>query len=173
MNIEIKAIDESHQKDINLPNQPFEIWGKMKPSLIDGKWDYQIEKFQRTSKQVFPNEEYQYDANLIYLGAYFQDQCVGLAILRKGMFKYLYLDDLKVNKEYRQHGIGSKLIKACIDRASQMKMQGIYTIGQDNNLSACLFYLKQGFEIGGFNNHDYRGTPQEGKADIYFYYDCK
>jgi hypothetical protein len=47
----------------------------------------------------------------------------------------------------------------------------IYTIGQDNNLSACLFYIKSGFVIGGFNTHVYGGTNQANKSNIYFYLD--
>ena len=38
-----------------------------------------------------------------------------------------------------------------MEEARNQGMRGVYTIGQDNNLSACLFYLKQGFEIGGFD----------------------
>lgn len=170
MSIQIKAIH--NQIDINLPNEPFKIWGQMIPSLENGKWDYTIKRFEQTSTQCFPNENYDYDDNTIYLGAYEGEKCIGLAILQKDMFKYLYLDDLKVNSAYRKHGIGSKLIAACMNEAKKRKMQGIYTIGQDNNLSACLFYLKNGFEIGGFNNRNYRGTPQENKSDIYFYKDC-
>ena len=49
---------------------------------------------------------------------------------------------------------------------------GLYTIGQDNNLNACLFYLSCGFQIGGFDNKVYKGTSQEGKSDILFYLDC-
>lgn len=41
----------------------------------------------------------------------------------------------------------------------------------DNNLGACLFYIKRGFVIGGLNTNVYKGTKQEGKADIYFYCD--
>lgn len=43
------------------------------------------------------------------------------------------------------------------------------TNGQDNNLSSCLFYLHNGIEIGGFDSRVYRGTLQEGKANILFY----
>ena len=43
---------------------------------------------------------------------------------------------------------------------------------QDNNLSACLFYLKNGFRIGGLDTEVYGGTNQEGKADILFYTEC-
>ena len=64
------------------------------------------------------------------------------------------------------------LIRACLEKANTEHMKGIFTIGQDNNLSACLFYINQGFKIGGFDNNVYQGTPQEGKADIVFYLDC-
>lgn len=40
-----------------------------------------------------------------------------------------------------------------------------------NNLAACLFYIKCGFAIGGLDTNVYKGTKQEGKADIYFYLD--
>ena len=61
MSIQIKAIH--NQIDINLPNEPFKIWGQMIPSLENGKWDYTIERFEQTSTQCFPNENYDYDDN--------------------------------------------------------------------------------------------------------------
>ena len=39
---------------------------------------------------------------------------------------------------------------------------------RDNNLAACMFYLKNGFVIGGLNTHVYTGTSQEGKKTFYF-----
>lgn len=74
---------------------------------------------------------------------------------------------------HRGQGIGGQLIQACLQVAKKRQLQGMYTIGQDTNLSACLFYLKQGFEIGGFDNRVYGGTSQEKAADIYFYQDIK
>ena len=44
--------------------------------------------------------------------------------------------------------------------------------GKITTYSACTILSKNGFEIGGFNNRNYRGTPQENKNDIYFYKDC-
>lgn len=170
MNIQIKAITDL--QDIRLVNEPFKVWGRMIPSLQHNQWDYTIEKFKRTRTESFPNENYAYEKRNIYLGAYDHDQCIGLAILKRDMFRYLYLDDLKVNSKYRKQGIGSELITACLTEAKKRKMQGVYTIAQDTNLSACLFYVKNGFKIGGFNNRDYQGTAQEHKADIYFYRDC-
>lgn len=174
LEISIRKIDETHAEDARLPNQPFKIWGRMIPSLDHGKWDYEIEKYNETSKSCFPNELYDVvKDDATFLGAYDKDTCIGLAVLRKDMFRYLYLDDLKVNQDYRRKGVGQKLIDACMHEAEKLRMQGVYTIGQDTNLSACLFYLKNGFEMGGFNNRDYRGTAQEKSADIYFYRDVK
>lgn len=51
--------------------------------------------------------------------------------------------------------------------------RGLYTQGQDNNLGACLFYLRSGFRIGGLDTDLYRHTKQEGKADIIFYTECE
>ena len=51
--------------------------------------------------------------------------------------------------------------------------RGIYTQGQDNNLAACRFYLKNDFRIGGLDTELYNGTPQQGKRDIVFYLECE
>lgn len=56
-----------------------------------------------------------------------------------------------------------------MDKAREIALRqgyrGLYTQGQDNNVGACLFYLHYGSEV-------YRGTRQEGKADILFYLDA-
>lgn len=104
--IAIKQIT-SNLNDIRLPNESFKIWGKMIPSLQDGKWDYKIQEFQQMETMRFPNEAYTFDKGKIYLGAYNeQEKCVGLALLEKNSFNYLYLADLKVNNAYRNKGIG-------------------------------------------------------------------
>lgn len=170
--ISVCRIDEAHAEDARLPNQPFQIWGRMIPSLEHGKWSFEVKKSDRIEEDCFPDEPYDVvKDNAVFLGAYDGDKCIGIAVLRRDMFKYLYLDDLKVNRDYRRCGAGGILIESCMDEAEKLGMKGVYTIGQDTNLSACLFYLKQGFEIGGFDNRCYRGTSQEKSANIYFYKD--
>ena len=90
---------------------------------------------------------------------------------RRGFFRYLYLEDLKVDRTLRGKGIGALLIGEAKKTALALGYRGLYTIGQDNNLAACLFYLKTGFRIGGLDTEVYKGTSQEGKADILFYLD--
>lgn len=62
-----------------------------------------------------------------------------------------------------------RLIKASYQYAIANGYAGLYTVGQDNNLNACLFYLACGFEIGGLDTKIYENTKQSGKFDITFY----
>ncbi|WP_232970480.1 GNAT family N-acetyltransferase [Salisediminibacterium selenitireducens] len=107
----------------------------------------------------------------LFLGAYEAGVCIGLAVLKHSWFQYMYVMDLKVSRAYRNQGAAQALIEKARGIARDHQYRGLYTIGQDNNLAACRFYLKNGFLIGGFDNRSYDGTAQEGKADITFYLD--
>lgn len=175
----IRRITEENKADINLSNETFPVWGKMIP-FFDGKiWSYQTEKFpeEKQYEMCFPNFENDFDAmkkEYFFAGAYNdREECIGLAVYKKDWFDYLYLDDLKVKHDYRGKGIGKMLIEEGKQIALENGYHGIYTIGQDNNLSACLFYIHNGFVIGGLNTQVYKGTKQEGKSDIYFYLDVQ
>ena len=85
----------------------------------------------------------------------------------------MYLSDLKVNAAARGKGVGKALIRAGLEAAKERGYRGLYTIAQDDNLNACLFYLGAGFAIGGFDNRAYGGTSQAHKADILFYLDAE
>lgn len=39
-NVEIRIVDEAHRRDINIPNEPFALFGRMIPSYVDEKWRY-------------------------------------------------------------------------------------------------------------------------------------
>lgn len=172
--LEIRIITKENCEDIRLPNEPFPLWGRMLPSYQQGQWDYTIQEDQQPSEMCFPDENYDFDemsSNTVFLGAYDGENCVGLAIMQDHFLKYMYLYDLKVNRAYRRQGVSTKLMESAMKLAKQRGYRGIYTIGQDNNLSACLFYIHNGFQIGGLDTRVYTGTSQAGKADIYFYRD--
>ena len=168
----VKRIGASNGGDVRLPNEPFELWGRLAVSRQAGKWAYEIERSTQVAEMCFPDEPYDVDDDAIFLGAYEGGSCVGLAVLRRGMFRYLLIDDLKVVRSMRGHGVGSALVEASLGEAKRLGLIGVCAVAQDNNLSACLFYLSQSFEIGGFDDRSYRGTSQQDKADVYFYRDC-
>ena len=173
--IEIKTIGEEEKEDVNIANEPFSILGCVKPRLENGVWGYEID-FDPPGNHLemtFPDEkrDFDSDAGSVYIGAYENGRCIGLACLQQAPFAYIYLDDLKVNKAYRRMGIGALLIEKAKEEAMKNGYRGIYTIVQDNNVGAFLFYLKSGFAIGGFDNRVYSHGKQEGKGDIYLYLD--
>mgnify|MGYP002519808544 FL=1 len=171
--IEIREIDALHKADIRLPNEPFQLFGRIVPTYDGTKWAYELIRFapEDVAQMCFPDENYDYDSmpDSVFLGAYDEDRCVGLAILQPGFFKYMYLYDLKVRRPYRGQHIGTMLIQKAKETAAQNGYRGLYTQGQDNNPGACLVYLHSGFYIGGLDTAVYRHTKQEGKADILFY----
>lgn len=96
--ITTKIIDLQHKVDINILNEPFKLFGQILVSYNNGKWDYQLKKYssEKVTEMCFPDENYDYDGK----------NCIGLAILQPGFFKYMYLSDLKVNKNYRGQHVG-------------------------------------------------------------------
>ncbi len=173
--IKIEIIGSDRKEDINIPNQPFSLFGRMVPSYQNGVWSYTVEKALDITEECFPDENYDYQAmaeNSVFIGAYDGGACIGLAIMQQAFFKYMYLYDLKVNAAYRKKGVARQLVARACEVALAQGYRGIYTQGQDNNLGACLFYVHAGFSIGGLDTQVYQGTKQEGKSDIIFYRDC-
>lgn len=174
--IVIREITPARKSDVNIPNEPFPLFGRMVPAYQDGIWSHRCVLFEEkdVSEMCFPDENYDYDEmreNSVFLGAYDGEACVGLAILQDGMCRYMYLYDLKVSRACRSQGVGRALIEKAKETCKTKGYRGIYTQGQDNNLGACRFYLKAGFRIGGLDTEVYKGTKQEGKSDIFFYLD--
>ena len=173
--IAIRQITRENAADLNIKNEPFEMPGKLIPSLRDGVWSYRTEANETVETMVFPDENYDFEVlsqNSVIFGAYEDGKCIGVAIFQDYWLKYMYLYDLKVNSAARGKGIGKALIRAGLNTARERGYIGLYTQAQDNNLNACMFYLKAGFRIGGFDNRVYTGTKQAGKADIIFYLDA-
>jgi len=172
----IKRIDAENKKDIGIPNDPFTLFGRIVPSYDGMKWDYFLDRFapEQVSEMKFPDENYDFDAmqDSIFLGAYVEDRCVGLAILQPGIFQYMYLYDLKVSAKYRRMDIGKQLIEHSKAIARELGYSGLYLQCQNNNAGAFLFYLKAGFYIGGLDTNVYRHTNQEDKTDILLYCEC-
>lgn len=170
--MEIKQITRENAGDVRLQNEPFLMPGRFVPELKNGLWSYRTEPFENVETMVFPEENYDFkelSGKGVLFGAYEDGKCIGVAIYQDCWLKYMYLYDLKVSGAARGKGVGKALIQAGLEAARERGYLGLYTQAQDNNLNACLFYLKAGFEIGGFDNHVYNGTSQEGKADIIFY----
>ena len=172
--IAIRLLAEKDEAAVRLPNEAFSLFGRLLVSHDEDGWHSKEEHFapEAVEELTFPDENYEIAEVLkqgIAVGAFDGENCVGLAIFTDDWLKYMYLSDLKVAGAYRGQGIAEKLLKRGLAEAKKKGYAGIWTIGQDNNLGACRFYLKRGFEIGGLDTLIYRHTNQEEKANLHFY----
>ena len=79
--VEIRRIQS--KEDCNLPNEAFSLWGRMVPSLSDGKWKYTVQPFAEREEMCFPDCAYDPADGGCYLGAYEDGKCIGVAVLRR------------------------------------------------------------------------------------------
>ena len=42
----IRTIGPENAQDVRLSNEPFAVWGRMIPSLCEGRWSYRTEIFE-------------------------------------------------------------------------------------------------------------------------------
>ena len=170
--ITIKFIGKDNVANINIKNEAFNLFGHMFPYYQDGKWGYSVIESKEISTDIFPDENYVFEnmeKDHFFIGAYDGEMCIGLAIFQMQWHKYVYLHDLKVNSAYRGQRIATKMIEESEDYLKRLNYRGIWTIAQNNNLGACLFYINNGFRIGGLDTETYNGTKLEGVFDIHFY----
>lgn len=172
--MEICRITRDNAGDLRLKNEPFSMPGRFVPSLREGRWGYTVEPFAQERIMTFPDEAYTFekvDREGCAFAAYDNGVCVGLIVLKEKFWKYLYVHDLKVSASARGRGVGRALLRTAWEEAIRRDYRGLYLQAQDTNLNACLFYVKTGFVIGGYDNHLYTGTGHEGEGDVTFYLD--
>lgn len=175
--MEIRRITDENRGALRLKNEPFPLIGRLVPSYTAETWSWreELRPAAECSEMCFPDEPYDFDAmaaEYTVFGAFEGETCIGLVLLKSAWFKYMYVEDLKVNRADRCRGVGKALMDAAMAEAVGRGYRGLYLIAQDNNLVACRFYLGLGYRIGGFDNQVYRGTSQDGTGDIYFYRDA-
>lgn len=77
----------------------------MIPEYRDGRWSSREVEFppEKRREMCFLDEHYKLEemSDTTFLSAYEDRKCVGAAVLQEAMFKYMYLLDLKVNRDCR------------------------------------------------------------------------
>jgi streptothricin acetyltransferase len=170
----IIEITPQNLKDINKPNQSFEIIGKIIPVFSDGVWSYSEYLYDKPAEKTYPAdeehwEEYINNPDKIIFFYYDNDDCVGQVRLRKNWNKYGYIEDIVVSKSHRKHGIGLKLIQKAIEWAKEKGFSGLMLETQDNNLLACRFYNKLGFQIGAVDTMLYANFNNADENAVFWY----
>lgn len=72
------------------------------------------------------------------------------------------IDNIAVAADYRQSGIGSKLLSAAIKIALQKGAIRAFLEVRSNNIAACCLYEKFGFNVAGRRKNYYRDPADDG-----------
>lgn len=73
----------------------------------------------------------------------------------------LLIHDLYVDKRFKRKGLGSALVAIAQKRAREMGVRMIVLETQTSNYPAIQFYLKEGFQMVGFNLNSYSNEDLE------------
>lgn len=133
------------------------------------KKSYSQEQYEEEKDEVEYSKYIKNPEQIIYL-AFIGNKAVGYIILRKNWNKYAYVEDIRVDKHYRRHGVGRKLIEQAVCWAKAGSMPGIMLETQSNNVKACKFYESCGFVIGGFDFQIYKGIHKHSDEIAIFWY---
>jgi len=170
----IMPISERHLCDINKPNQPFLVFGRLVPVFENGKWSWTEELFEKPYEKKYPDEELDYSEyignpdKIVFL-AYMDNQCVGQIRLRRNWNNYCYVEDIAVARQCRRMGLGRELINTAIQWAKNGGMQGLMLETQDTNLAACRFYHRCGFVLGAVDTMLYGNLPNRDEKHLLWY----
>lgn len=171
--IRIRALDEAHVHIVNDANDPFPIIGRIVPSYINGQWSYVEELDVVTKETSFPEDRIdwtqyiEHDNRIVFL-AMDADECVGQIRLVKDWSRFAYIENIAIRQTYRKRGIGQMLIETAEQWAKEKRMISLSLEAQNDNLIACRFYERQGFQLGGVDSTKQYANPQI-ELTLYWY----
>ncbi len=158
----IVPLSRENFQDVNRANQAFDVIGRLIPCLRRGQWSFTEELFPESYPKTYEDDSEDFFTQHMdvldkaaYL-AYLDGQCVGQLVLKADWNGYCFIEDICVARDCRGRGVGSALIEKAKDWAKERELSGLALETQDNNLLACRFYQRQGFQLGGVNTLFYR-----------------
>ena len=162
-------------KYINLPNEPFQVIGKLIPCYNNGIWSATEEIFDEPYEKTY-DDDFSYinidfinnDDVAVFL--YFCDNTyAGNIILWKNWNKDCYIENIDVRRDFRRQGIGKKLIEQAVIWSKERYLKGLRLETQDINLIACRFYQRCGFTLGSVDTLLYRNFDNYDEKALFWY----
>jgi len=151
---------------LSLRNNRIEYSIQQVPSYEKSYGDEPFEDTADTDYSMYINHPDQ----AVYL-AYVENQLAGQIVLKRHWNEYACIEDIKVDRKFRRHGIGRRLVEEAKQWAKENGMPGIMLETQNNNVKACKFYESCGFFIGGFDLQVYKGINKDtDEVAVYWYF---
>lgn len=170
----IVKMNRANMQDYNKSCESFTVTGRIVPKYEQGIWTYTEEGFAAPYTKRYDDEDVDTsfiddDSKAVYL--YYEDtSCIGQISLRSNWNGYACIEKIAVAKKWRQKGIGKALLQQAAEWARNNNCIGLMLETQDVNVSACRFYAKNHFVIGGIDTMLYSKFPTAHEIAIFWYY---
>ncbi|SFG83827.1 streptothricin acetyltransferase [Duganella sp. CF458] len=136
--------------------------------LVDGKIRLtarNVEQFTKTyAAEEAPTEDVE------SYGAFVNGALAGKIDLTTAWNDLGSIEQIVVARGLRQHGIATGLIDFAKSWAVGKQLKGLRLETQTNNVAACKLYLRNGFEIGGFDRFVYRTQEEVANETALYWY---
>jgi ribosomal protein S18 acetylase RimI-like enzyme len=93
----------------------------------------------------------------------------GFAAISETWNRMAEIDQIAVDRAYRQQGIAGLLLSAAENWAKGEKFEFIKLETQTNNLAACKTYSRAGFILGGYDRFLYAAGSNAGEVALFWY----
>ncbi len=174
MKISIEAINARNVSDVGKCDAEFTIDSRLVLQVDHGQISYSIEPLPLTKKRYAGHDvdytTYINASDKTIFFAYLDGRLAGQIILLKYWNQFGYIEDIAADAGFRRRGIGRALIDHALRWSQELNLAGLMLETQDNNVSACKFYERCGFQLGGFDRYLYKGiNPQTAEVALYWY----
>lgn len=173
MGMVIEEINVKNVKDVNQSDGEFIIDARVALYAENDVIRYEILKVPSTKKRYKAEASYTTyadDPNKTVFLAYVDGQIAGQIVLRKNWNNYAYIEDIVVDVKYRRQGVGLELMTQAKRWARERELVGLMLETQNNNVSACKFYERCGFRLGGFDRYLYKGINRDTEEVALYWY---
>jgi ribosomal protein S18 acetylase RimI-like enzyme len=172
--IAIQELDEHNVQDVNRCDGTFIVDSQLVLHAENGIIHYSVVGVPPYQKH-YPPDEIDYTTYIAHpdkaiFFAYVGGQLAGQIRLRKNWNRYAYVEDIAVDIQYRERGVGRALMARAVAWAKTKQLPGIMLETQNNNVAACQFYERCGFKLGGFDRYLYKGITQSTEEIALYWY---
>jgi len=174
MEITIAEIGIHNLQDANKCHEPFTVDSALVLSAENGTIRHTVVSVSPYEKRYPPNEidytAYIDNSDQTVFFAYSGEELAGELVIRRWWNNFAYIEDITVKTTFKRQGVGRALVERAIRWAKDRRLPGLMLETQNNNVAACRFYERCGFEIGGFDRHLYRAIhPNLSEIALYWY----
>ncbi|WP_276357677.1 GNAT family N-acetyltransferase [Cohnella caldifontis] len=170
----ITRMTHENINDYNKSNESLVVFGRIIPIYENGNWTYTEEIFSEQYIKKYDNNDvdvsYIEDKNKAVFFYYESNHCIGQIRLRTNWNGFAFVEDIAVASDWRLRGVGTELLMRAKEWATQNNQLGLMLETQDVNLSACRFYTKNNFVIGGVDTMLYTNFSTKHEKAIFWYY---